>query len=196
MPQEASTAEAARRSTADQPFDADTTLTFVDPPAKRRLYGLASVVGLLVYAWYLAYRGIYTINPDALVFSLLVYRAEAHGFFSLAFYVFQVWRPIRRVAPPPARGLSVDVFITTYNEDVALLRQTVRRALAMRYPHKTYVLDDGRRPAVQALVVANQVGPPNLPEATSDLPAQHALDPQQWSCSYPRVSMQIQPAGR
>lgn len=137
--------------TAHQSLDADTTLTSVDPPVRRRLYGLVGVVGLLVYAGYLAYRGMYTLNPEALVFSLLVYGAEVHGFFSLAFYIFQVWQPTGRTVPPPPAGLSVDVFITTYNEDVALLRQTVRRALAMRYPHQTYILDDGRRPAVRAL---------------------------------------------
>lgn len=143
-------------SAAEQPLDADATLGFLDSPAKQRLLGVASVAGLLVYTAYLAYRGMYTINPHALVFSLLVYSAEVHGFFSLAFYVFQVWRPVRRNVPPPTEGLSVDVFVTTYSEDVALLRQTLRRALAMRYPHKTYVLDDGRRPAVE--VLAKELG--------------------------------------
>ena len=53
--------------------------------------------------------------------------------------------------PAPSGRYTVDVFITTYNEDVALLRQTVRAALAMRYPHRTYVCDDGRRAEVEAL---------------------------------------------
>jgi cellulose synthase (UDP-forming) len=52
---------------------------------------------------------------------------------------------------PAAPGLKVDVFVTTYNEDVDLLRQTLRAAIAMRYPHQTYVLDDGRRDAVRDL---------------------------------------------
>lgn len=151
MLKEIGPARATRASAADQPLDADATLRFVDSAARQRLFGVAGAAGLLVYTAYLAYRGMYTINPDALVFSFLVYGAEVHGFFSLAFYVFQVWRLARRSVPLPADGLSVDVFITTYNEDVALLRQTLRRALAMRYPHKTYVLDDGRRPTVQAL---------------------------------------------
>lgn len=140
-----------RHSPAQVAFDADSTLAFIETPARRRLRAVAAVAGLAVYAAYLAYRVAYTINPDALVFSLAVFLAEVHGFFSLAFYYFQVWQLRRRRVPPPPDGVSVDVFITTYNEDVDLLRQTVRGALGMRYPHRTFVLDDGRRSAVRAL---------------------------------------------
>ena len=65
--------------------------------------------------------------------------------------MFQLWSLRRRTVPPPPPGLRVDVFITTYNEDVSLLRQTVRGALRMRYPHRTFILDDGRRAAVRQL---------------------------------------------
>src|SRR5215813_14058670 len=37
------------------------------------------------------------------------------------------------------------------NEEVALLRRTVRRAMTIRYPHQTWLLDDGNRPEVKAL---------------------------------------------
>ena len=139
-----------------QTFDADETLYYLDPPARR--YGIRAVAigALAVYAAYLVYRGLYTLNDEAPLFSLAVYGAEIHGFFSLFFYFHQVWalRGRRPVTPPD--GLKVDVFITTYNEEVSLLRQTVRAAVAMRYPHRTYLLDDGRRPAVRAL--ADELG--------------------------------------
>ena len=107
-----------------------------------------------VYFGYLVYRLLYTINTDAIVFSSLLYFAEVHGFLSLFFYFHASWamRGRRVVAAPP--GLKVDVFITTYNEDVDLLRKTVRAALAMHYPHRTFVLDDGRRSGVRALADA------------------------------------------
>jgi cellulose synthase/poly-beta-1,6-N-acetylglucosamine synthase-like glycosyltransferase len=133
------------------PFDADTTLAYIDSPARRLLRKLAVIGGLAVYAAYLVYRALYTLNGAAPVFSTAVYLAELHGFFSLAFYYFQIWEVRRRTVPPPPPGLPVDVFITTLNEDVDLLRQTVRGALNMRYPHRTYVLDDGRRAEVKAL---------------------------------------------
>lgn len=137
-------------------FDADDTLGSADRPARRRTAAAVSVAALMVYAAYLWYRAAYTLNPDAWVFSLLVYFAEVHGFFSLFLYFHQLWhlRTRRVVAPPP--DLRVDVFVTTYNEDVAMLRQTLRGAVAIRYPHETYVLDDGRRPEVRAL--AQEIG--------------------------------------
>ncbi len=61
------------------------------------------------------------------------------------------WRPKVRVIPPARPDLSVDVFITTYNEDLEVLRPSIRHCLAMDYPHETYVLDDGCRPEVKEL---------------------------------------------
>lgn len=133
------------------PFNSDSTLTHLDSPGRRAIRKTAAVTALLVYAVYLGYRGLYTLNPDALVFSLAVYFAEIHGFFSLAFYYFQVWTMRGRTVRPPVSSPTVDVFITTLNEEIDLLRQTVRAAVHMRYPHRTFVLDDGRRAAVKAL---------------------------------------------
>ena len=132
-------------------FDADSTLVLDESPARRWFTRLTIVGALAVYLAYLAYRARYTINHDALVFSLLVYFAELHGFFSLAFYFHTAWTRRRRRVVEPVKDLKVDVFITTFNEDVDLLRTTVRAAVGMRYPHRTYVLDDGRRPAVRAM---------------------------------------------
>ena len=147
-------------------LDADTTLHHGDSARRRLVRKAAAVTGLGVYALYLIYRAIYTLNPDALAFSLAVYLAEIHGFFSLAFYYFQIGDVRRRNVPPPPDGVSVDVFITTYNEDVDLLRQTVRGAINMRYPHRTFVLDDGRRPEVKAL--CDELGCEYLSRATNE----------------------------
>jgi cellulose synthase (UDP-forming) len=46
---------------------------------------------------------------------------------------------------------TVDVFITTYNESLDLLRETAACAVSIRYPHKTFILDDGNRPEVAQL---------------------------------------------
>ncbi len=132
-------------------MNADTTLEYLDrPPVRLARQGLA-VASLALFLAYLVYRARYTLNPEAPVFAMAVYLAEVHGFFSLFFYFFQIWAPRRRRCPTPRGQYTVDVFITTYNEDEALLRQTVRAALALRYPHQTYLCDDGRRPQVEAL---------------------------------------------
>ncbi|MET4638857.1 cellulose synthase catalytic subunit [Mycetocola sp. 2940] len=47
--------------------------------------------------------------------------------------------------------VSVDVFITTYGEDLGTIRRTVAAALTMTGSHLTWVLDDGRSDEVKAL---------------------------------------------
>ncbi len=90
-----------------------------------RFYQSVIILTLGVYLYYLIYRALYTINPDALAFSLVFYYAELHGFLALGFYFFQLWNPIKRTSPAPPPGVSVDVYIVTYNEDIGLVRQTV-----------------------------------------------------------------------
>lgn len=46
---------------------------------------------------------------------------------------------------------SVDVFVTTYGEDLDVIRRTVAAALAIRGHHRTLVLDDGRSDEVRDL---------------------------------------------
>ena len=132
-------------------MDADQTLEYLDRTPLRLARQALAVASLAIFLAYLVYRARYTLNPEAPVFAMAVYLAEVHGFLSLFFYFFQIWAPRRRRCPPPSGQFTVDVFITTYNEDEALLRQTARAALALRYPHRTYLCDDGRRPEVEAL---------------------------------------------
>lgn len=47
--------------------------------------------------------------------------------------------------------IDIDVFITTYGEDIDVIRKTVVAALAMKGRHTTYVLDDGHSDDVRAL---------------------------------------------
>jgi cellulose synthase (UDP-forming) len=47
--------------------------------------------------------------------------------------------------------VSVDVFITTYGEDLGVIRRTVKAAVAMHGLHRTIVLDDGKSDDVRAL---------------------------------------------
>lgn len=49
------------------------------------------------------------------------------------------------------RPVTVDVFITTYGEDIETIRRTVSAAVAMKGEHLTWVLDDGRSDEVRDL---------------------------------------------
>lgn len=46
---------------------------------------------------------------------------------------------------------SIDVFITTAGEPIDIIRKTVTAAVGMKYPHITFVLDDGQSLEVKAL---------------------------------------------
>ncbi len=105
-----------------------------------------------VYALYwIAWRWTNTINWEHPLFSLVLLIAESFGIVSMAFFFFTVWRLVRREPPPAPAGLSVDVFITCYDEPLQLLRRTAIGARAIRYPHETYILDDGKRDEVEAM---------------------------------------------
>ena len=117
------------------------------------------VIALGVNLSYLGYRGLYSLNLTSAygVFaSLVFYLAELYGFVALGLYFFQVWSPVEQEPPPPLEGRSVDVLVTTYNEDLQLLRTTLSACNQMTYPHRTYLLDDGCRPEAEAL--ASELG--------------------------------------
>ena len=100
--------------------------------------------------WYLGWR-LGTFNPHAPIFSVLIYGAELFGFVTALAHIFMCWRLSERHAPPARPGISVDVYIPTYSEPIDLVRKTVLAAMAMDYPHRTWILDDGRRQAMRAL---------------------------------------------
>jgi cellulose synthase (UDP-forming) len=50
----------------------------------------------------------------------------------------------RRLIPGPPLDLSVDVFVTAYDEDADLVASTLRAATEVAYPHRTWLLDDSR----------------------------------------------------
>ena len=112
---------------------------------RRKTLRAAILVNIVLLVWWLSWLYDYSHAANPWLYTALVV-AETFGITQVLGYWFTVWHdrePERKRARVPGR---VDVFITTYNESVELVEQTVRGALAMRYPHRTYVLDDGRRP--------------------------------------------------
>ena len=90
--------------------------------------------------------------------------AETLSFISTVLVIINFWSNKDAEKTPPVhylseiedlqdgqdRPLKIDVFITTYNEDVELVRQSIIEANKIKYPFpdveiKVYVLDDGRR---------------------------------------------------
>jgi cellulose synthase (UDP-forming) len=105
---------------------------------------------VLAMAGYLAWRTT-IINADALSLSLVYFGAEFLGFLLGLTLIFSSWRYRHREAPAAVKGLSVDVFVTTYKEPIELVRWTVMAAREIAYPHQTFLLDDGDRAEMRAL---------------------------------------------
>jgi len=119
-------------------------------------YKIVIIVTLSIYAAYLTYRLLYTINPEALIFSIVFYFAELYGLVALFLYFFQMWDFPHREVNLPEQGLRVAALIPTYNEDISVIRKTALACMNMDYPHDTYILDDGARPRVREL--AHEIG--------------------------------------
>src|SRR5690349_18540749 len=116
--------------------------------------GVARSILVLVYIvvaiWYLAWRPT-TFNPEAMAFSIIVYAAEVFGFVVALLHLLIVWRLTIRVALPTPAGLTVDVFVPTFDEPLEMVRRTLLAALRMEYPHQTWLLDDGNRAHLREL---------------------------------------------
>ncbi len=114
----------------------------------RALGALTIILGVA----YLTWRYSSSLNQGALWFAIPLVAAETYAFVNTVLFVIMMWKPTRRVSPPPLVEGTVDVFITTYNEPVDLVRLTVEAALKIDWPRlKVYVLDDGARRQMRAL---------------------------------------------
>jgi len=91
------------------------------------------------------------MNYEKLSFSLLFFAAEAWG--ALNFFLFALLTFNLKKEDPglPIPNVTVDVFVPTYNEDLETLEATLIGCINIKYPHTTYLLDDGNRPDVSAL---------------------------------------------
>lgn len=118
------------------------------PPLAIRV---AILLALAFSARYFYWRISETQNPAAPWFYVLFLVAELVALVEVVLFFATTWRRGVHAPPPPRPGRTVDVFIPTYNEPVSLLRDTVVCAINMRYPHRTWVLDDGNRADVAAM---------------------------------------------
>jgi cellulose synthase (UDP-forming) len=121
-----------------------------------RIVALATVI---LGVNYVGWRWLASINWEAWWIAVPLVVAETYSLIDVALFALTMWKARERPAPPPApAGLTADVFIATYNEPVELVRETARAARDIRYPHETYILDDGDRPAMRQAAVELGIG--------------------------------------
>lgn len=124
--------------------------------ARRKLWRrFIAVVYVVALTSYLAWR-FTIINPDSLVLSIAYYTAEVFGFILGLCVILNTWNYSHREPPPAPDGLSVDVFVPAYKEPLHIIRRTLMAARDIRYPHGTFLLDDGKREDLKRL--AHELG--------------------------------------
>ena len=121
-----------------------------------RLLVLATV---LLGANYIAWRWLFSLNWGAWWIAVPLVLAETYSLIDVSLFGLTMWRARSRPRPAGApEGLTVDVFITTYNEPIDLVMTTATAARAIRYPHRTWVLDDGDREDMREAAASLGVG--------------------------------------
>ncbi|MGX5716558.1 glycosyltransferase family 2 protein [Arthrobacter sp. MAHUQ-56] len=108
---------------------------------------------------YIAWRWMASLNWDAWWIALPLVVAETYSLIDVMLFGMTVWKlKIRKGAPAPPSDATVDVFITTYNEDLDMVLTTALAAQKIRHPHSTWILDDGARPELKALAEQHGLG--------------------------------------
>jgi cellulose synthase (UDP-forming) len=83
---------------------------------QERLVRALALASLALGVYWLWWRWTSTLNPDAMVFSVLLVSAETWGWISAALFLFGTWTLPRREIQPAPPGKKVDVFITAFDE--------------------------------------------------------------------------------
>ncbi|MGE9809259.1 glycosyltransferase family 2 protein [Janibacter sp. G1551] len=101
---------------------------------------------------YLTWRWTDSLNWDAWWIAVPLVLAETYTFIDVVLFGLTMSQSAPRPEPPAlVTRPTVDAFITTYDEPVELVRTTAIATRDLAYPHSTWILDDGDRPAMRHL---------------------------------------------
>lgn len=112
------------------------------------------MLAVLTLGWnaaYLVWRVGWSWDGANPVMWALLLVCEVYGVSALSVLAWFSWRRPDQTRPPATPGRTVDVYVCTFDEPVAVLRATLTGCRRIAYPHTTYLLDDGRRPEMAAL---------------------------------------------
>jgi cellulose synthase/poly-beta-1,6-N-acetylglucosamine synthase-like glycosyltransferase len=127
------------------------------------LFRYLAEINIILGAWYMQWRIFHSLNFNLLWLSVPLLIAEIYSYIGGVIFTIGLWRPLVRdvtsfnqmmPAIPESDYPTVDVFVTCYNEPVAIVEETTRAALALDYPTdklRVYVLDDGNSSAMRSM---------------------------------------------
>lgn len=136
--------------------------------SRELLWQFLATVSLVLGTSYIIWRWGWSLNYDALWFSIPLVIAETCAFIGSILFTINLWaiRDYKQNSPPQtitecvenpeqltARSIKADVFFPTYDEDPELVRLSIIDAKKITYPHPIditiHVLDDGKRDAMK-----------------------------------------------
>ncbi|MGB5937301.1 MAG: glycosyltransferase [Ornithinimicrobium sp.] len=126
-------------------------------PGSARRLALAVALGSALF--YITWRIVFTIPSSswlAIVAGIILVTAELVGIAQSVTSSVLGWSKAKHVPvalSAHTRIPSVDIYIATYSESIAVLEPTLAGAMGIRFPGRftVYLCDDGSRPAVRAL---------------------------------------------
>lgn len=117
------------------------------------------VATILLGLNYVTWRWLFSINWDAWWIAVPLVIAETYSLIDVCLFGMTMWMAKPRAAPPaPPASATADVLITSYDEPIDLVMTTALAAKAIRFPHKTWILDDGARPEMREAAEAAGIG--------------------------------------
>jgi cellulose synthase (UDP-forming) len=131
---------------------------------RKRGHQVILALTLFLYARYLLWRGLYTLNTgdwESLLVSWTVYTTEAYAFVQILLFAYHAWSPLERQPVPLLRYPHVDIFVTVVDEPLGILRRTLIGCVNQDYRkdhYQVYVLDDGQRDEIKALAASLNCG--------------------------------------
>ncbi len=136
------------------------TIILVFPFFKRNIYVKLSLILLVILLGfrYFLWRALYTLNLETTassIISITLYIAELYGYIHLFLFYIQTYKLTDWKTPSECdRFPTVDVFITTINEPLEIIKRTVIACKALDWPPdklNVCILDDGDRDEVRML---------------------------------------------
>ena len=145
------------------------------------MFQFFGVVTIMLGFWYLHYRWTASLNMDALWFAIPLAFAETMMFIGTILVVINFWKPNdtkRQLAPNTmdevvepnqiaeyqGKKIKIDVYIPVFNEEPALVRETIHAAKAVKklatWDVCYYLLDDSNNDAMT--VMAKEEGVPQI----------------------------------
>jgi cellulose synthase (UDP-forming) len=117
------------------------------PRLLRALALVALIWGVGYLTWRIGWSG---QGASPVAFGMLL-ATEIYGIYALAILTWFSWSRPPAVRSEATEGRSVDVYVCTYDEPTEVVMATLAGCRALTYPHTTWLLDDGRRPEMEAM---------------------------------------------